>query len=262
MNIPTWQEEFGPEYAVPDLIANHPALADTSWHNDIWPSFEVKGCDRARLWIEHPDPAKREFPNEPGKRFRVTWADNEEDFETDDASEAIAKLLENREPEKLDPKPMWAVEPDRLAAEFCKCLRAELGPVKMIKVIKRNQKETSPGVCHSHDFCDANMVMDQAFYNLTGLHTWETETVEGSGVADSCVDLWNAAWDIAAKAEFDLPKPTQSAQDFFNRDDVKALQEVQKRNRWGTPEHKGAFLKLCELAKSVGAERFLSPEDY
>lgn len=29
----------------------------------------------------------------------------------------------------------------------------------MRKVVKRNRAETALGVCHSHDFCDANMVI-------------------------------------------------------------------------------------------------------
>ncbi len=53
---------------------------------------------------------------------------------------------------------------------------------------RRNHEEQNPNVCHTHDFCDANMVMHAAF-RMEGIADAENETH---------VDTWNAAWKIAA----------------------------------------------------------------
>jgi hypothetical protein len=96
-----WVEEFGPEYDVPkeilDLVGKGLA-EDHSWHNDIAPSFGKKVPvpeDKAReilIWVEHPDPAKREY--EKRTRFFVwdSWQDDA--FDTDDVNEAIRAYLD------------------------------------------------------------------------------------------------------------------------------------------------------------------------
>lgn len=50
-----------------------------------------------------------------------------------------------------------------LAIEFCDAMREALTPDQLRQVVERNQAETHAGVCHSHDFCDANMVMHEVF---------------------------------------------------------------------------------------------------
>ena len=50
---------------------------------------------------------------------------------------------------------------DSLAMEFCDELRATLTPEQMEQAAALNAAETHPNVCHSHDFCDANMVMHE-----------------------------------------------------------------------------------------------------
>lgn len=86
---------------------------------------------------------------------------------------------------------------EQVAAKFSEILRGWLTPEQMEQVVERNRAEKSPGVCHSHDFCDANMAMLGAF--------------EALGVPDPDVDdpavlkLWSDAWDIAFKNEFAAP---------------------------------------------------------
>lgn len=41
--------------------------------------------------------------------------------------------------------------------------------------------------------------------------------------------------------------------DFFDREDVKELQEIQKRFHWTHPEAKSATAKMKSLATKVGA---------
>jgi hypothetical protein len=76
-----------------------------------------------------------------------------------------------------------------MAAKFVEGL-AEMGPVTMQMIAKRNAEETSRLICHSHDFCDANMVMAHAYTVVTGRASFmEDDEAE--------IDLWNAAWEIA-----------------------------------------------------------------
>lgn len=99
MTLHLWREEFGDDWAVPAVISNDPALDETSWHNDVCPSFVmlspfVTFADRdddIRLWVDHPDPAMREFSEAP--RFRVCNNDGDVLFESeDDPTAAVAAL--------------------------------------------------------------------------------------------------------------------------------------------------------------------------
>lgn len=87
--------------------------------------------------------------------------------------------------------------PAALAQEFSKVLGNWLAPSQLREVTLRNSRETNPNICHSHDFCDANMAMDQALKNLGA----EAFPAEG-GMSDEVVDLWNEAWDIAKANDF------------------------------------------------------------
>jgi hypothetical protein len=59
-----WRTEFGDDYDVPHEVTAR--LWDQSWHHDACPSFthtdfppDGSGHD-LRLWVEHPDPERRE----------------------------------------------------------------------------------------------------------------------------------------------------------------------------------------------------------
>lgn len=80
-----------------------------------------------------------------------------------------------------------------LARQFSANLRAEIGE-DIHKVIALNESETDKGVCHSHDFCDANMPMNEGFTNVVG------HEVDVNNSSD--VDLWNKAWTIAKENKF------------------------------------------------------------
>lgn len=75
-----------------------------------------------------------------------------------------------------------------LALVFARQLAAVLSAEDFAEVCKRNRVAES-GVCHSHDFCDANMVMARAFLVVTGMAV-DTQRDE------DCV-LWSQAWRIA-----------------------------------------------------------------
>jgi hypothetical protein len=84
-----WRKEFGDDYDVPHEVTAR--FIDQSWHNDISPSFahrEVPVDERRdlRLWVEHPDPARREFPH--GCRFVLVDGEDVV-LETDDLMAAL-----------------------------------------------------------------------------------------------------------------------------------------------------------------------------
>ena len=88
---------------------------------------------------------------------------------------------------------------DALAAEFCAVLRSWLTPEQMQEIASRNRAETRVGVCHSHDFCDANVAMLEAAHNL-GL----VPDIEDVDVRYLMDDFWDEAWDEARESGFTL----------------------------------------------------------
>jgi hypothetical protein len=82
--------------------------------------------------------------------------------------------------------------PADVAVAFVAVLRTWLTPQEMAMVRERNRVEPDARVCHSHDFCDANMAMDAALEQLGA--TYESSD---DGQPDWRTDLWNAAWNHA-----------------------------------------------------------------
>ncbi len=83
-----------------------------------------------------------------------------------------------------------------LAMAFCNELAVALTEDELGLVRDRNLAETSAGVCHTHDFCDANMLMLAAFV------TCGLAKDEASAISDDMHPLWCAAWELAAEAGF------------------------------------------------------------
>jgi hypothetical protein len=101
IGAPLWMREH-PNADVPDSIANDPRLEDTSWHNDICPSFTAKGHDLesrdVRLWVDYREETRREYPDVDLPRYRVIDLTSDPSdgtvFETDDdIAGAIDALL-------------------------------------------------------------------------------------------------------------------------------------------------------------------------
>ena len=88
---------------------------------------------------------------------------------------------------------------ETLALEFSQGLHAYMTPEQMKAVVERNRCEASSGICHSHDFCDANMAMLEAAKNC-GLVS-DVDDIDGLCIMD---DVWNAAWDKARESGFTL----------------------------------------------------------
>ncbi len=82
----------------------------------------------------------------------------------------------------------------RLAREFYLTVVRSLTRGELRQVRRRNLAY-GPGVCATHDFCDANELMDCAFYHVVGHSICEGD----DGLADPDAVLWGAAWDLAKK---------------------------------------------------------------
>lgn len=81
-----------------------------------------------------------------------------------------------------------------LAHEFSRILRDWLTEDEIEQVIERNAEVDDPAVCASHDFCDANMAMYEAFERVMG-HPIDTRKK-----AD--VAVWDKAWNMAKASDF------------------------------------------------------------
>lgn len=93
-----------------------------------------------------------------------------------------------------------------LALEFSASLRALLSPEEMQLVILRNAAETHPNICHSHDFCDANVVLHEVFL----AHGMDPAD---EGGMDRWGSLWDAAWNLAKAKNFDVTGVNQPGQE-------------------------------------------------
>lgn len=83
---------------------------------------------------------------------------------------------------------------DAFAAE----MRDALNPSQWAEMRRLNATpDYQGGCCASHNYCDANVVMDAAMRSTLG---WEPLSEEGEDeliMSDLAIDIWNAAWDIA-----------------------------------------------------------------
>ncbi len=73
-----------------------------------------------------------------------------------------------------------------IAASFRRGLRSAIGASPLREVDQLNNAEPNPHVCHSHDYCDANEYMAEAFRGVVGREI-DLQSDEDSG-------LWAAAW--------------------------------------------------------------------
>lgn len=83
------------------------------------------------------------------------------------------------------------IDVELVAQKFVELLKNEIGSEKFSLVLASNREEVSPHVCHSHDFCDANMVMNEAFKASVGVDASEDINNE------TLLAKWSSAWDYA-----------------------------------------------------------------
>lgn len=87
---------------------------------------------------------------------------------------------------------------DRLAGAFAVQLWQDIGAANMAMVKATNATPEFAGdtICASHNYCDANESMADAFREIMGRDILPDDD---SGMTDADCDLWNRAWSIAKR---------------------------------------------------------------
>lgn len=89
----------------------------------------------------------------------------------------------------------------KLARAFGEQMQGALTTSQFRAMCDANKCETNIGICHSHDYCDANMEMLVAFEETYGRNPLDGRGDEG-GMNEADTQLWNDAWTVAKAAEF------------------------------------------------------------
>lgn len=176
----TYETEFPDFGAMPaDVPA---AWADSSWHNDACPSYEVAGDGFGfgfRLFVDYADKAKREFPE--SSRFSLHFSDH------------VGNVTVIAEGDDW-PEMREAAERARLAYRFAMILKRDMSLIDWCEMRSRNRHHAGTGICASHDFRDANEDMAEAFAEVFG------DVFAGAdSISQENADRWNAAWDLAKR---------------------------------------------------------------
>lgn len=173
---------------IPEFLVAQP------WRNEACPAWRADAHDSLELWIDYADVSLREHPDTPG-RFLVqtldtSLASNEATviYHDDDWERAKAALL---------------------AAVFAHTLGQHLTPDEMAQAIALNADLPADDTrtCHTQDFCDANMAMDEAFHLLFG----RSFVPDEGEPTEQDFKLWNAAWTMARSNRFWAPVATPPA---------------------------------------------------
>lgn len=85
---------------------------------------------------------------------------------------------------------------EALSAEFSRLVIQYLTPQTLDEVNAKNLTEDYNGCCATHDYADANMIMDEAFASLMGKEM-DLQNVDE-------VRLWNEAWTLSRKNKFQI----------------------------------------------------------
>lgn len=90
-------------------------------------------------------------------------------------------------------------ELSKIANKFSELLLEEIGKEKLDEVVSLNKEEENDDICHSHDFCDANVLMAEAFAAVgIDLDKDFPAILQNKEI----LDIWNQAWALAKSNEF------------------------------------------------------------
>ena len=183
----SYREEF-PDFDPATMPVLPPGFVDQSWRNDVAPFFVA---ERVGLWVHYAKPEDREVPSrrfgvevmdEDGSHAPYDSAEHDQRFpcSTDDLSEALDAAL---------------------GAQFAMVLDEWLEADEYAQVRQRNALDpqaAAGGCCHSHDFCDANMAMLEAFAVIYGREPVMGEDDPAMAAQqDEDMERMNRAWSVA-----------------------------------------------------------------
>ena len=98
------------------------------------------------------------------------------------------------DPNKMEGEHMSSKLITDIGKEFSSILLIDLGIDVMREVVEKNSTEEYDGVCASHDYCDANLVMAEAFNKICRREA-EIDSEEDSY-------WWGEAWNYAKVNNF------------------------------------------------------------
>jgi len=179
---PTWPTMFA-DYPRGTMMPIPAGWTEMSWRNETAPSFGP--CvgpmgEAAQIWIDYEQPAKREIPE--SERFTFCRRDAIGELTVVYTGNDYGEVLRH-------------VAIEVLACDFAHWLAQQLEPAEWREMRIRN-RNVEAGVCASHDFLDANMVM------LAAWQATRDPAIVGNGDATALghdLDHVNAAWAIATR---------------------------------------------------------------
>jgi hypothetical protein len=104
------------------------------------------------------------------------WALTERLWEDYDAEEATAILM---------------------GVEFAERLERAIGYENFAAMREANAAEPNDNVCHSHDYCDANVIMDEAVTTVMRRNGIPVDEIDWTMKGDERIGLMNRAWAAA-----------------------------------------------------------------
>lgn len=182
--FPMLQREFK-DFDLATLPAIPWTWQESSWHNDACPSFTIGDTlgsgEGIQVFVDYHDPQQSEFPelrvNGGFRRFNAQSINSDGDradiASSNDWNDILAAVI------------AWA---------FYLNLRNSFSPAAFEAMQQANVGITE-GVCASHDFCDANMPMSDAFEAVMGRPPLVAP--DGTQAHEDDCKLWSAAWNIA-----------------------------------------------------------------
>ncbi len=89
-----------------------------------------------------------------------------------------------------------------LARLFSERLREHIGEDDFREMLRRNATEEYVNKCASHDFCDANIIMDDAMWAVLSDDPGITLDIVDPADRDAWTEAWEAAWELAQNMNF------------------------------------------------------------
>jgi hypothetical protein len=159
-----------------------PAAYTRAWEAGYTTHEGVKGLHEGRFYWAYTNP---QSPGATAQASRHAWL-----------SEIEALLDVCR---RLDKQAHHAQPAMRLALGFAQALSTTLSTSALTEAVHKNRTPAYAQACASHDYCDANMVMEQAFITV-----FERPFLYEGEPFDEDTLVWNSAWNIARRAEFSV----------------------------------------------------------
>ena len=144
----------------------------------------------------------------------------------------------------------------RLAHEFASELKKSIGEKKMAALKAANQKLKNPEMCCSHDYCDANMVMADAFKGVFGrepLLAPADESNAAQAAFEADLKMIYVAWKCAKAGNFSETgthvlwvggKPIPPA---LEEDGLNLSEAIERAHLWSLANRAGTKIEVISL---------------